>query len=372
MKQKIAFVVQDLVGQGVQHATAMMVRAFAADGWQVDLVVSQVHADYLKEGKRPFMVPDSVRLLYLPSRHSSRNVWALRRYLRNGGADVVVLESGLYTWCAAWATVGLRKRRLPRLIQVVHGNVYPPTGGWLRRLKLDLRFRFLYRKLHAVLFVSPDIECHFRMYSRSVGRRLRLATVGNAIVDEMYLANVACPPTHPWLQKKECPTFVIAGSYTPGKRHLDAMEAFRIASQQRRVRLIVYGRGYMESQFRQFVADHQLEDVISIAGYNDNLPAEINAADCLVSASDEESFGITLVEALACGTPVISTDCPYGPREILMDGKAGRLLSVGDVKALAQAVVDFVDGKVVRPTLESWQRYTVESVLAKYKEAMGI
>lgn len=372
MGGKIAFVVQDLVGQGVQHATAMMVRAFAADGWKVDLLVSQVHVDYLKDGKKPFAVPDSVSWVYLPSRRSSRNVWALRRYLRKGKADVVVLESGLYAWCAAWATVGLRKKCLPRLVQVVHGNIHPPAGGWIRRINLDLRFRFLYRKLHAVMFVSTDIERHFKMYSRHTSEKLKLVTVGNAIVDGTYRANISRPPKHPWLQKKECPTFVIAGSYTPGKRHLDAMEAFRIACQQRRVRLIVYGRGYMESQFCQFVADHQLEDVISIAGYNDNLPAEINAADCLVSASDEESFGITLVEALACGTPVIATDCPYGPHEILMDGKAGRLLPVGDVKSLAQAVVDFADGKVVRPTPESWQRYTVERVLAKYKEAMGV
>lgn len=369
---KIAFVVQDLVGQGVQHATAMMARAFAADGWQVDLLVSQVHADYLKVGKKPFAVPESVHMLYLPSRRSSRNGFALRQYLLYSNADVVILESGLYAWCAAWAVFGIRKSRLPRLVQVVHGNIDPPTGGWLHRLLLDLRSRFRYWKFHAVLFVSKDIELHFRMYSQHVNNKLRLSTVGNAIVDKVYLACLACPPTHSWLKKKICPTFVIAGSYTPGKRHLDAMKAFHIASRQRRVRLIVYGRGYMENQLRMFVIDHHLEDVISIAGYCDNLPAEIKAADCLISASAEESFGITLVEALACGTPVIATNCPYGPHEILMDGRAGRLLPVGDVTALSQAVVDFVDGNVVAPTCESWQRYTVENVLSRYKVAIGV
>ena len=150
------------------------------------------------------------------------------------------------------------------------------------------------------------------------------------------------------------------------------LEAMRRVTAQRRVRLLIFGRGYLEPQYHDFIAKYGLEDSVSIAGFTDQLPAEIYASDGLISPSDEESFGITIVEALACGKPVISTDAPYGPREILADGKYGRLVPVNDSAAMAQAIIDCADGKVPAASDESWKRYTIEAVMEKYLKGMGL
>ena len=128
----------------------------------------------------------------------------------------------------------------------------------------------------------------------------------------------------------------------------------------------------MENDYLTYIKEHNLGGMISIAGFTDILPAQVGAADCLISSSDEESFGITIVEALAAGVRVISTDAPYGPREILADGKYGRLVPVGDVDAMASAIIDCIDGKIPIAPDESWQRYTLAAIEKRYAEALQI
>ena len=87
MKMKIAFLVQDLVGQGVQYATAIIAREFSRLGWDVDILVSQVHKDKLNDGGKSFELPSSVKLVYMPNRRGSRNGWFVRKYLKSGGIN---------------------------------------------------------------------------------------------------------------------------------------------------------------------------------------------------------------------------------------------------------------------------------------------
>ena len=367
---KVSFVVQDFAAcQGVDYATAIMARAFSERGWDVDVVVSQVHKDYLLEGKKPFPLPDAIRLIYMPSRRGSRNGWFMRKYLKTCRSDFVIAESGIYSWCIRWASLGIAKKRLPKLVQVVHGNEYMVSG--LSLLKYRFKSWFHYRNFTTLFFVNRQSELNFRAMCVFL-KKLRIGTVNNACVDSVACSKYKLPPKHPWLINKDCCTLVTAGSYTPGKCHLMLLEAMRRVTAQRRVRLLIFGRGYLEPQYHDFIAKYGLEDSVSIAGFTDQLPAEIKASDGLISPSDYESFGITIVEALACGKPVISTDAPYGPREILADGKYGRLVPVNDSAAMAQAIIDCADGKIPVAPDESWKRYTIEAVMDKYLKGMGI
>ena len=211
---KIAFLVQDLVGQGVQYATAIIAREFSRIGWDVDILVSQVHKDKLNDGGKSFELPSSVKLVYMPNRRGSRNGWFVRKYLKSGGADVVIAESGIYSWCVRWASFGIPKKSLPRLVQVDHGNDYLLNGFTL--LKCRIKNWFHYRNFTALLFVNRKSMENFRaMYGFL--KNLRTETVNNACVDTVSSEKYELSPRHPWLCKKECPTFVTAGSYTPGK-----------------------------------------------------------------------------------------------------------------------------------------------------------
>ena len=366
---KISFVVQDLVGQGVQYATAIIAREFARRGWEVEILVSPVHDDKIAQGGKSFELPDSIKLSYMPNRRGSRNGWFMRKHLKTCGSDFVSAESGIYSWCIRWASLGIAKKNLPKLVQVVHGNEYMLSGWSL--LKYRFKSLFHYRNFTTLFFVNRQSELNFSAMCGFL-KNLRTGTVNNACVDSVANSKYKLPPQHPWLVKKECCTLVTAGSYTPGKCHLMLLEAMRRVTAERRVRLLIFGRGYLEPQYHDFIKKYDLEDSVSIAGFTDQLQAEIKASDGLISSSDYESFGITIVEALTCGKPVISTDAPYGPREILADGNYGRLVPVNDPEAMAQAIIDCADGKIPVAPDESWKRYTIEAVMEKYLKGMGL
>ena len=106
-------------------------------------------------------------------------------------------------------------------------------------------------------------------------------------------------------------------------------------------------------------------------GYTDNLPAEIKAADAFIVSSNIESFSIVLVEALAAGTPVISTDAPYGPPEILQNGKYGILVKRNNPDALADGILQVLNGHAIPPTPEAYERFTLPNTVKRYEAALA-
>lgn len=368
---KIAFVCQDLVGQGVQYATAIIARAFAKKGWDVDILVSQVHADLLKQGKKSFELSARVRIVYMPTRRSSRNVFFLRKYLRIGGADIVLAESDGYSWSIRWASLGLIRRHLPVLAQVDHGDTDLLTGWKL--FNSQFKYWMHYFKFSALMFVNQKSADNFKsMYGKFLPH-LKVGCVNNACADDVFMQKVVLPPTHPWLVEKTCPTLLTAGACEPYKDHMTLLRAMKIVKDKgRKIRVIVFGRGALIDQYRQFIAENKLEDYVSVGGFSDRLPAEMKASDGFVLSSNWESFGIVLGEALACGIPCIATDAPYGPREILSDGEYGRLVPVADPNAMAEAIIDCADGKIPVAPSESWQRYTIDKIAQRYFDVLGV
>lgn len=366
---KIAFVAQDLVGQGVQYATAAMARAFFERGYAVDVLLSQVHFDYIAEGRKPFEVPSGVRIVRMPNRRSSRNIFFLRRYLRAGGAEYVIAASGLYSMALRLAALG--KWRHPKLVQVWHGDT--PASGlpFGARIKRWIKYTFLYSKYFRLLTVNESIREGVLRMTNAL-RPNEICTVHNPVIDAVFYEKKQLPPRHPWLVSKTCPTFIAAGAYDKNKNHMLLLEAVKIVSRKHRLRLIVFGKGQEETALREFVTINGLEDTISIAGFTDNLPAEMNAADGFLMSSNVESFGIVIAEALACGVPVISTDAPNGPREVLEYGKYGKLVPVNDPQAMAEAITSEIEHPSMPVDDEAWQRFTVERITDRYLRGLGI
>jgi len=132
-------------------------------------------------------------------------------------------------------------------------------------------------------------------------------------------------------------------------------------------RLLVIGEGPERDALLALRARLGLDEAVEFPGfYEDPLPLFARAA-ALVVSSQFEGFGLTLVEALACGTPVVSTDCPTGPAEILERGAYGRLAPVGDADALARALLETLNATPDRERLrQRAQDYTLAAVVERY------
>jgi glycosyltransferase involved in cell wall biosynthesis len=142
--------------------------------------------------------------------------------------------------------------------------------------------------------------------------------------------------------------------------------------ERRRCRLLIIGRGRQRDALLALGNELGFGDDLALPGFVENPYAYMRAADVFVSSSRYEGFANVVAEALAAGVPVVSTDCPSGPREILENGKYGRLVPVGDDAAMATAIASTLDAPPTRETLRTAaQRYRVDAVAEGYLAALG-
>ena len=362
--KKIAFIVQDLCGQGAQYATAAVARALVQAGHQVEFLISPVHRDKVEKGdSMAFSLDERIKLIEMPSRHARYNILFIRRYLKTTDADAVLSTSGPYHKAHRLALVGLKTKCLN--VQMDHGII-----GWDRVNRRDLpapRFlsrRWLRGRWHLSRF---DRVFTVNRYAKegilrmcSSYPREHIQVVYNPCIDELFFQKRNAEPSHPWLRCKDVPTFICAGAYYPYKDHMTLLRAMkRVADSGVKARAIIFGTGPLKDEYLRYIQENRMEDVVSVPGYTTNLPAEMRAADGYLMTSSWESFGIVVVEALASGLPVISTDA-IGPAEILQSGRYGRLVGVGDDVARAEAIKAEVKNPSAKPTEESWRDYTAE------------
>ncbi|MER8799208.1 glycosyltransferase [Mesorhizobium sp. M0998] len=139
------------------------------------------------------------------------------------------------------------------------------------------------------------------------------------------------------------PVIATAGRLVPVKDHRTLLRAFAALRAGRPARLVIFGEGPLAAELHACAEQIGIGQDVLFAGYVNDPAACYAAADLFVLTSTSEGFGNVLVEAMAAGVPVISTDAPHGPREILGDGRFGTLVSVGDAAALAKAMAETLD-----------------------------
>jgi len=156
------------------------------------------------------------------------------------------------------------------------------------------------------------------------------------------------------------------GRLTKQKDFPTLIKAFAKVLENRPTRLLILGEGPDRAALEALVRQLGLEDAVAMPGFVENPYAYMSRSALYVLSSRWEGLPTVLIEALYCGAPVIATDCPSGPREILANGQHGQLVPVGDVTALAQAMEAGLASKTPQPTNESWHPFTLEAVLDQY------
>lgn len=373
---RISLVIQDLYKLGAQYVTALVARGLVVRGYQVDLVVSKVHDDLARDRPelRPFAVPDEVRWVHLNNRKASRNIWELARYFKSARPDVVMPMSSNYDLASGLA-MWLCGSQRPAFMPVEHasgiglGIIVEPRQGPLRKVFGQLISGLARCKVNRQLVVSEGVrQALVKLHRYSADR---IGVVYNPVVDDNFYSKYAGPTAHPWLVEKACPVFVGAGAHTGFKAQDVMIQAFAIVVKKQPCRLILFGEGQLTQKLKDLAAQLGVADRVSFPGFTNNLPAELKAADAFVVSSRCESFSIVLVEALACGTPVVSTDCPSGPPEILHHGKYGILCKPDDPVVLAEGMQMILDGRGIKPPRESWEPYTLDHVMDNYEKEIN-
>ena len=177
--------------------------------------------------------------------------------------------------------------------------------------------------------------------------RSRVVTVYNSVDSDRVQGLAAEPLEDPWFTKKELPLFVTVGRLDAAKDLPTLLTAFAKVREAKACRLAIIGEGKLRGQCEALLRSLALTDCVRLAGCDPNPFRYMANANVFVLSSVYEGFPNALLEAMACGCPVVSTDCRSGPRELLNDGRFGQLVPVGDSDALAEAMLSTLDAPTV-------------------------
>ncbi len=363
---KIAFYVPSLTIGGAQQVTVNLANGLANRGVDIDLVVSYRTGGLMDQVNDAVSVVD-LETTRIPVVGIAASVPALVRYLRQETPDVFFSQMHYANIVSILArAVAVQDTKLV----LTEHNVFGSVRQQKDRLVFALA-RWSYRYADHVLAVSTGV-------AESVRDKVdlpedKLSVIHNPVVTPTLLERAESAVDHPWFKSSETDVVLGAGQMIPQKDFPMLLQAVAIAMETRpSLRLVLLGKGPLRDELRRTTKDLEIEDRVSLPGYVDNQYAYMRHADAFALSSRWEGLPTVLIESMACGTPVISTDCYSGPREILVDGRYGPLVPVGDPRALSAGIEEVLRDPVSSDKLK--QRaddFSVNSVLDEYVQLIG-
>lgn len=242
------------------------------------------------------------------------------------------------------------------------------------RLRIRLRpwlEKQFYPWADAIVAISQGVADDLSLSADIPKSRIRV--IYNPVVSSDLIAQSQEAVDHPWFAPGSPPVILAAGRLHPQKDYPTLLHAFDRLRKRRTARLLILGEGEERTMLERLVNQLGLEELVSLPGSVSNPFRFMSRAAVFVLSSAWEGFGNVLVEAMACGTPVVSTDCPSGPAEILENGRYGQLVAVGDSVAMAAAIGAALDSPLPPDVLRARaQQFSVENSLKSYCETLGL
>jgi glycosyltransferase involved in cell wall biosynthesis len=300
----------------------------------------------------------------LRARRVIRSVSPLARYLRRERPRVLISSLSHANVVALWAA-RLARTATP-IIVTVHNTMSQSTrqsGALVGRLEPYL-LRVFYPWASRVVAVSHGAANDLARTSRLP--RERIDVVYNPVITPTMLGLTGQAPDHPWFGPGQLPVILGAGRLTRQKAFPVLIRAFAEVRRRRAARLIILGEGEERPELEALVSELGLADDVALPGFRDDALACMASSAVFVLSSSWEGLPTVLIEALAAGTRVVSTDCPSGPREILQEGRLGALVPVGDAPALAKAIVEVLERPAGSPPAEALAPFTRDAAVDCY------
>ncbi|NEO27036.1 MAG: glycosyltransferase [Kamptonema sp. SIO4C4] len=354
----VAFFLRYLGGGGAERVLLNLASGLSQQGIQVELVLENAWGPHLSK------VPDEVKIVDLKASGTLSAIGAFAQYLRQV-KPLAVLSALHYANEIAIAAKKL-SGVTTRLIVSEHNTLsqaLPQKSGLKKRLLPSL-IRMLYPWADGVVAVSHGVA---QDLARMTGLSPDLiTTIYNPVIMPDLPQKAAAPVDHPWFAEGEPPVVVGVGKLEKQKDFTNLIQAFALVRQQCEARLMILGWGPLRSQLEALVTDLGLENDVALLGYIENPYPYMAKASVFALSSAWEGLPTVLIEAMAVGTPVVSTDCPSGPQEILDGGKYGILTPVQDSSALAEGILTVLKQPTPAMPKEWLEQFTLTATTQNY------
>jgi glycosyltransferase involved in cell wall biosynthesis len=349
---------------GVERMVANLLGELVRLEVPVELVLMRAESAHLQA------IPAQVEVVRLGSRHTFTSILKLARYLRLR-RPTALLAAKDRAGQAALIARRLSGVHVPVSIRLgTHLSASLAGQSPLARASRYLPMRLLYRGADRVIAVSEGVAADTARITGLPPERI--VVVRNPVVTSEMLACARQEPAHPWLGPGQPAVVLGAGRLTRQKDFPTLLRAFAELWRRQPCRLVVLGEGRERPRLEQLARDLGVAADVSLPGFVGNPYAYMARSALFVLSSAWEGSPNVLTEALALGIPVVSTDCPSGPREILQSGRYGRLVAVGDAAGLAEAMAETLRNPPTADFLrQAAQPYSAESSALEYLHALG-
>lgn len=355
---RIVLFLSSLEGGGAERVMVTLANAFVRRGHEVSVVLIFPRHTYKNE------LDPNVELVDLNAPRLAVGGVRFARFLRARRPDAVL---STLTRINGWAVIAHRLARSRARLGVREATT--PTldiaRARTRKERLNQQvIAFLYPKADVVVAPSRGVaQDILRFAPRASGR---VHVVYNPIVDESLYRRSEEPVAHTWFTSKTVPVVLAVGRLIWDKGFDMLMQAFAKVRAVMEAHLVILGEGEERTHLEGLVNQLRLTDSVWMPGFEINPFRYMRRADVFVLSSRREGLPNALIQAMACGCPVVSTNCPSGPEEILDGGRYGELVPVDDVEALADAIVRVLQGNRKHVPEEWLAQFEVEHIADQY------
>ncbi|BAS59102.1 group 1 glycosyl transferase [Leptolyngbya boryana NIES-2135] len=364
VKPDVAIFLRGLYGGGAEKAMLNLARGFIDRGLQVDLVLARAAGVYLEQ------VQPEIRVVDLKAEWMPSSLPKLTRYLQQTHPTTMLAALHYPCEIALWA------KRLARVSTRIIVSEHNHLSLEAQRIpQRSVQFtptaaRLFYPWADGIVAVSQGVADDLAEITRL--NRDRIQVVYNPIVLPELFTQAQEPVTHPWFKPDQPPVVLAVGRLYPQKDFSTLIHAFAQVRRIRPARLVILGDGPERERLTTLVEELGLTEDVALLGFVQNPYAYMAKAAVFVLSSAWEGLGNVLVEALAVGTPVVSTNCESGPAEILAQGKYGVLTPVGDDSAIASAIIQTLSSPARQVDPQWLKQFTLETCTQQYLDVLGI
>ena len=368
--QKIAFFLPKLTYGGAERVVIDIANSLAKRGYLIDIVLAKGGNTYIDE------ISPSINIINLKCKSTILSFFPLSRYIKKSSPDGIISALS-HANCVVLLAKKITNNNTK--IVVSERNIsYRHTRNkiGLKRIVLDWLIKSLYPEAKCIVTVSEGVrKSIIRTYKfREDQVKCILNPIDfkkiNKLKSESFLNN----DIKNELKSKNKKIILSVGSLTVQKNYSLLIKSFKIVCEKINCKLIILGEGPERSNLNELCRNLKLDSKsISLPGFIANPFPYMKVSDLYVLSSLWEGLPNVLIQALACNCKIISTDCDAGPREILEDGKWGRLVKVNDINSLAKAMIEELskqNQKHSNSRIGRLNRFNIDKVTNQYLEAL--
>ena len=359
---KLAVFISDLDCGGAQRVVLTLLQGFLDHGYSVDLVIARDGGILTSE------IPPNVQTICLCSDKTHKYLFPfiafsrLIHYLKNTRPDAILSS---VTGANLIAVLARRLASPASTLVIRHENTAPNITNNMRSWLI----KKLYPVANSVITISPGAGLDLKNITGLKNEKLHV--IENPVDSPKIRTLAQKSPLHPWLQDSDIPVLISVGRLYPQKDFVTLIHAFAKILKKQAARLIILGEGPERPRLESLVQQLDIEEHVLMPGIVQNPYPWMNAASLFVLSSQWEGLPIALMEAMALGCRIVATDCHSGPRELLVDGKYGTLVSVSDDNAFAKACIDMLGAPHdPQPIMSRAEDYSPDGIVTRHLQLL--